>query len=227
MSALATTPIAQGPFVGSLVGIVAALRAPLAVLQVRAPAVLAPAAFAHDGEPAAARFRAEMLPHLDAAYNLARFLCRDPDAAQDIVQEAYLRACRSFATFRGGSARAWILAIVRNCHRDWRSDRRQTETFDPIDEEGEEHAVPRDDETPETHLLRRSEAQEVRRHLASVPEPFREVLVLRELEDLSYREIAEVTATPVGTVMSRLARARKLFATAWSSSAGAAAETTR
>ena len=82
-----------------------------------------------------------------------------------------------------------------------------------------EHAMPRDDETPEVHLLRRSEAQEVRRHLGSVPEPFREVLVLRELEDLSYREIAEVTATPVGTVMSRLARARKLFATAWSSSA--------
>lgn len=168
---------------------------------------------------AAARFRELMLPHLDAAYNLARFLCRDADAAEDVVQEAFLRAYRSFATFRGGSPRAWILSIVRNCHRDWWSDRRRRQAMESVrdaDDAGADGAdTPRDDETPEVHLLRRSEAEEVRRHLGSLPEPFREVLVLRELEELSYREIAEVTATPVGTVMSRLARARKLFVAAW------------
>lgn len=170
--------------------------------------------------PSAARFRVEMLPHLGSAYNLARFLCRDADAAQDIVQEAFLRAFRSFAAFRGGSSRAWILTIVRNCYRDWHVEQgRARATTEPICDADVDRRLPPDEITPETHLLRNAESQEVRRQLAALPEPFREVLVLRELEELSYREIAEVTASPVGTVMSRLARARKLFATAWSARA--------
>jgi RNA polymerase sigma-70 factor, ECF subfamily len=181
----------------------------------------------------AQRFRDVMLPHLDAAHNLARFLCRDADAAQDIVQEAYLRAYRSFASYRGGGDRAWILSIVRNCCHDWWSDFRRTRVIEPLDEAAEfgtdvdgdpapreRRVLPRSEETPETSLLERTEAAQVRRHLEAMPEPFREILILRELEDLSYREIAEVTATPIGTVMSRLARARKLFQAAWERSTG-------
>jgi len=173
----------------------------------------------------AAQFRTTIIPHLDAAYNLARFLSRDPDAAQDIVQDAYLRAFRSFGDYRGGSSRAWVLAIVRNCHHTWFAQRRRASMVEPLaggpgspaDERaaGERHDLLEDEATPETDLLRRSEAQEVRSTLEALPEAFREVLVLRELEDLSYREIAETTATPIGTVMSRLSRARKLFEAAW------------
>jgi RNA polymerase sigma factor (sigma-70 family) len=173
----------------------------------------------------AAQFRTTIIPHLDAAYNLARFLSRDPDAAQDIVQDAYLRAFRSFGDFRGGSSRAWILAIVRNCHHTWLAERRRASIGELLadsacsaadeGEAGERRVWPGDESTPETDLLRRSEAQEVRSTLEALPEAFREVLVLRELEDFSYREIAEATAIPIGTVMSRLSRARKLFEAAW------------
>jgi len=169
-----------------------------------------------------------MLPHLDAAHNLARFLSRDPDAAQDIVQDAFLRAFRSFGDFRGGHPRAWILAIVSNCHRNWCRERRRVSGFEAVDaishdSEGTEDdrieeagsAFATVDATPETELIRRTEAEAVRALLDVMPEPFREVLVLRELEEMSYRDIAEVTATPIGTVMSRLCRARKLFGAAW------------
>ena len=143
------------------------------------------------------------------------------------MQEAYLRAFRSFASYRGDGDRAWILAIVRNCHRDWHARSKLDAMAEPLGEDdgdggdarGSEPAS--SEESPETSLLRRTEAQEVRRHLEALPEPFREILVLRELEDLSYREIAEITATPIGTVMSRLARARKLFQAAWERTAGA------
>jgi RNA polymerase sigma-70 factor (ECF subfamily) len=180
----------------------------------------------------ARRFRETMIPHLDAAYNLARFLCRDPDAAQDVVQEAYLRAYRSFAGYRGGGDRAWILAIVRNCHRDWWAQAKQRAITEPLegtshisDAEGEggllQHRdMPAQENTPEQDAIDRSEAAAVRRHLDTLPESFREVLVLRELEDLSYREIADITATPIGTVMSRLARARSLFRASWERRAG-------
>lgn len=170
----------------------------------------------------AARFDALILPHLDAAYNLARYLSRDSDAAQDIVQDAILRAYRSFADFRGVSPRAWLLAIVRNCHATWRLQRRrapQAASFLP----GAEGETPDDAaellidaDTPESILLRRTEAEAVRALLEHLPEPLREVLVLRELDELSYREIAEVAGVPVGTVMSRLSRARRLFADLWS-----------
>lgn len=176
----------------------------------------------------ALRFRQTMLPHLDAAYTLARYLARDADAAQDIVQDAYLRAYRGFAEFRGMNGRAWLLAIVRNCHLTWRDQLRRdaqrrapqpaptdedTDVVDPV------HLLA-DGETPETILLRQSEANAVRTLLEHLPEPLREVLVLRELDDLSYREIAEVAGVPVGTVMSRLSRARRQFADLWARAAG-------
>ena len=172
------------------------------------------------------RFSDLILPHLDAAYNLARYLSRDADASQDIVQEAFLRAFRSFAQFRGGNPRAWILAIVRNCYRTWRADlqriagpaeNRSSETGWAEDDfdDSEPEAVASDAENPESALLRSDEAETVRAVLDALPEPFREIMVLRELEDLSYREIADITALPIGTVMSRLARARGAFRTEW------------
>ena len=173
-----------------------------------------------DARLTAARFRDRMIPHLDAAHNLARYLSRDPDAAQDIVQDAYLRAFRSFATYRGDGDRAWILAIVRNCHLDWRARTKQAEILEPLADDrledvDERRDLPVADSTPEADLLRLDEAARVRRHLEALPEAFREILVLREVEDLSYREIADVTGLPMGTVMSRLARARKLFQQGW------------
>ncbi|MDT3378794.1 sigma-70 family RNA polymerase sigma factor [Labrys neptuniae] len=167
---------------------------------------------------ALARFQAVMLPHLDAAHNLARYLCRDADTAEDIVQEAFLRAFRGFADYRGGSARAWLLTIVRNCHRSWWQARQRSVRTEPLDAgEGEEERtdLPHEEASPETALLQQAEASEIRAVLDRLPEAFREVLVLREMEELSYREIAETIAAPMGTVMSRLARARTLFAAAW------------
>lgn len=176
----------------------------------------------------AARFRDIILPHLDAAHNLARYLSGDATAAEDIVQEAYLRAFRAFGEFRGGSSRAWILTIVRNCHLNWRAEQRRRSNHEPLESLpladdlspedtgiAERADLPRDEITPETILAQRMEADEVRLVLAGLPEVFRETLVLRELECLSYREISDVTAIPIGTVMSRLARARAIFATAW------------
>lgn len=178
------------------------------------------------GGPPAAAFREVVLPHLDAAYNLARFLTRDADAADDIVQDAFLRAFRSFDGYRGGDARAWLLAIVRNCARTWANDRlrdrARCEPLDaPVHAEGQaEEAETRefwdpDAVTPEAAILRDGEAAFLRRAIETLPRDFREVLVLREFEDLSYREIAEITAAPIGTVMSRLARARTMLSAAW------------
>jgi RNA polymerase sigma factor (sigma-70 family) len=175
-----------------------------------------------------ARFQQTIIPHIDAAYNLARYLSRDADAAQDIVQEAFLRAFRSFGDYRGGSPRAWILTIVRNCHNNWRSERKRS-PLTATDEgrsarydeaEGEIDIFDlintlRDEDTPETNLLRRRQSEAVQAILESMPELLREVLVLRELEDMSYREIADVASVPIGTVMSRLSRARGMFETIW------------
>jgi RNA polymerase sigma factor (sigma-70 family) len=172
-------------------------------------------------EDVASRFRQTILPELDAAYNFARFLTKNPDAAQDIVQEAFLKALRGFEAFRGGDPRSWIFAIVRNCYHDWQRDRRrklnlEVEIQDDDQEEDLVASIVSDEDTPEMALLRKSEAQSARLVLMAMPRPLREILVLRELEGLSYREIAEATALPIGTVMSRLARARKEFAAAWS-----------
>lgn len=178
-------------------------------------------------------FQEIMLPHLDAAYNLARFLTRDADAADDIVQDAFLRAHRAFAGFRGGDARAWLLAIVRNCVRSWASERSRTRALceplggspargDADGEREENEAWDPDQDTPETAVLRDSEASLVRRLIEALPEAFREVLILREFDDLSYKQIADITATPIGTVMSRLARARQMLGEAWRGRSGEA-----
>jgi RNA polymerase sigma-70 factor (ECF subfamily) len=169
------------------------------------------------GRAARGRFEEVVLPHLDAAYNLARYLSRDPDAARDIVQDAYLRAFRAFADYRGGNAKAWILAIVRNRHLSWREERsRGAAATAPLDEGDEDPVASIPDEgDPERALLARHEAEAVRGVLETLPEAAREILVLRDFEDLSYRDIAAVLDLPLGTVMSRLSRARELFAARW------------
>jgi RNA polymerase sigma factor (sigma-70 family) len=167
-----------------------------------------------------ARFRQNVVPQLDAAYNFARFLSRDADAAQDIVQEAFLRAYRGFAGYRGGDARAWIFTIVRNCYHSWLMGQRRKSRLE-VDYQGEDDSeeliatIPSDEDTPEATLVRKAEAQTVRLILNAMPRPFREILVLREIEVLSYHQISDITALPIGTVMSRLARARKAFGDAW------------
>ena len=167
----------------------------------------------------AARFRAEILPHLDAAYNLACYLVADPAAAEDIVQDAFLRAFRGFDGWRGDNARAWLFAIVRNCWRDRvgaEIARRQVLVDNAALSEAQAAAVqnlPDEADTPEASLIRDDEVAGIRRVIASIPEPFREALVLREMESLSYREIATMTEVPIGTVMSRLFRARRVLET--------------
>lgn len=154
----------------------------------------------------ASPFEKAVLPHLNAAYNLARWLTRNDQDAEDVVQDAYLRALRFFAGFRGDDGRAWLLAIVRNtCYDFLRSHRPQelTETFDE-----EVHTTVDDSQSPEVVLIRRADQTMVRRALETLPLPLREVIILRELEGLSYKEIADAAGIKIGTVMSRLARAR-------------------
>ena len=169
------------------------------------------------GDPAR-QFRALILPHMDGAYNFARYLARDPTAAEDIVQEAFLRAFRAFPTYRGGAPKAWLFAIVRNCFLNWAGASHGSGRV-LVDEgalsEGQSLALVNvadpDQETPEAALLRRQDAEAVRAVIENLPEPFRETLVLREMEELSYKEIAALTSAPIGTVMSRLARARQML----------------
>ena len=167
------------------------------------------------------RFQREIVPHLDAAYNFARFLSRNPDAAQDIVQESFLRAYRGFEGFQGGDARAWIFSIVRNCYHNWLLEGRRKARLEVDVHHRDDSAdfsvedIASEDDTPEAALLRASEAGKVRGVLNQLPRALREVLVLRELEGLSYREIAQTAALPIGTVMSRLARAREHFEAVW------------
>jgi RNA polymerase sigma-70 factor (ECF subfamily) len=187
--------------------------------RVLPPAAAPPELDVRRGGPAD-EFHTLVLAHLDSAYNLARYLSRNPTVADDLVQDALLRAYRSFATYRGGDSRAWLLAIVRNCFFSWRAAQAARPTVpldtvvatDSLHDGAAEPVAPVTEETPETHLLRSAAAAEVRAHIEALPEPFRETLVLRELEDLSYKEIAQITAVPIGTVMSRLARARRLLA---------------
>ena len=155
----------------------------------------------------AERFRRLVMPHLDGAYDFARYLCRDPTAAEDIVQEAFLQAWRGFGGLRGDNVRAWLFAIVRNCC--FSSSRARSPTRGTTPEMLEGLASDYDD--PEVAMLRLEEAETVRALIEALPEPFREALVLRELEELCYREIAEITSAPIGTVMSRLARARQML----------------
>ena len=163
-------------------------------------------------------FRQIILPHLDGAYNLACYLTRDPVLSQDIVQDAFLRAFRAFAQFRDGSARAWLFAIVRNCCRTAQSGQSGMLSL-VIHESGldEEVAAALSEQadpspTPEEEVIRKTEIDRLRASIEAMPEPFREAIVLRDIEDLSYAEIAEVTGVPIGTVMSRLSRGRSILA---------------
>jgi len=149
----------------------------------------------------------QLLSHLNAAYNLARWLTRDDTDAEDVVQEAYLRAFKHYRTFNGGDGRSWLLAIVRNTFYTWLQQNRGPERQTPFDEEI--HTAEEDHLNPEALLLQKASNQLVRQAIEELPAEFREVIVLRELEGLSYKQIADVTEIPVGTVMSRLARGRK------------------
>jgi RNA polymerase sigma-70 factor (ECF subfamily) len=150
-----------------------------------------------------------ILPHLDAAYNLARWLVRGGDDAEDVVQEACLRAFRYSGTFRGGNARAWLLSIVRSTAFSWLQKNRAQQLHAEFDEEM--HSEGCASLSPETVLLQRADTQLLEQAMDRLPERLREVLVLRELEGLSYKEIAEVVGVPMGTVMSTLSRARERF----------------
>lgn len=160
------------------------------------------------------RFEAAALPHLDAAFNLARWLLRDDHGAQDAVQEAYLRAFRFFDHLRGEDARPWLLGIVRNTCYTLLQKRRQAGEHVEFDEERDTDLVDttvRREDNPERLLLSRLESARLDRAIEQLPPRFREVIVLRELEELSYQEIAQTVEVPVGTVMSRLSRARSLL----------------
>ncbi|HEY5300265.1 MAG TPA: sigma-70 family RNA polymerase sigma factor [Acetobacteraceae bacterium] len=165
------------------------------------------------------RFELLALPHLDAAYDLARWLTGNTADASDVAQEAFLRAFRYFDAYNGGDMRVWLLTIVRNTFSTWvranRSARLVFSPDSPADDDAAEPiwaASPRD---PEAALIASIDAATLNRLMARLPAEHREVLVLRELEDLSYREIATVTGVPVGTVMSRLARARLALRRLW------------
>jgi RNA polymerase sigma-70 factor (ECF subfamily) len=153
------------------------------------------------------RFEQTLLPHLNAAYNLARWLTGDDHDAEDLVQAAYLRALKSFAGFRGTNARAWLLAIVRNSCYTWLERKRARGPATAFDEEI--HSAASDAMNPERRFLRMEDQQSVRQAVEELPLELREVVVLRELEGLSYKEIAAIAEIPLGTVMSRLARARE------------------
>jgi RNA polymerase sigma factor (sigma-70 family) len=152
------------------------------------------------------RFEQTILPHMDAAYNIARWLTRNERDAEDMVQEAYLRAFKFFEAFTGVNGRAWLLTIVRNTCYTWLQQNRSRELMTEFDEEI--HSDETDAWNPAARLIKETDSRMVRQALEALPAEYREVVVLRDLEDLSYKEIAEIAAVPLGTVMSRLARAR-------------------
>jgi RNA polymerase sigma factor (sigma-70 family) len=158
------------------------------------------------GKDQLVRFEQAILPHLDAAYNLARWLTRNDHDAQDMVQEACLRAFKFFDGFHGVDARAWLLTIVRNTCYTWLEQNRRIQSMTSFDEEI--HTVEEDALNPSALALKSGDREMLKQSLEELPAEFREVIVLRDLEELSYKQIAEVINVPLGTVMSRLARAR-------------------
>jgi RNA polymerase sigma-70 factor (ECF subfamily) len=153
-----------------------------------------------------ARFEQAVLPHLGAAYNLARWITGNDHDAEDVVQESYLRALKFFGGFRGENSRPWLLTIVRNTCFTWLRQNRLSELSTELDEQI--HGRGREPGNPESILLAAAQSEMVRKAIEELPPEFREVIILREMEDLSYKEIADIASIPVGTVMSRLARAR-------------------
>ena len=156
-----------------------------------------------------ARFEALVLPHLDAAYNLARWMTRGATDAEDVAQEAMLRAFRFFDTFRGEDGRVWLMTIVRNTYLTWvrrQMPQQNSAEFDELLHTDIETAL-----TPESELLRQANREQVRRAIEKLPPEYREVVLMRELEQMSYKEIAAITQSPLGTVMSRLSRARSML----------------
>jgi len=190
-------------------------------LAVRTPATVpigqaVPAEIALSGEDDSARFARVVLPYLGDAYELARWLAGNRADAEDIVQEACLRAFRGILRFKEGNARAWVLTIVRNTAYTWFGRNRPpnlvvTDDLEAIERAESDRGSPSgsDVETPEATLIAKADAARVQTALAALPAPFRETLVLRDLQGFDYREIAAITGVPVGTVMSRLARARR------------------
>src|ERR1700685_3527247 len=167
----------------------------------------------------ARRFRDAALPYLDDVFTLARYLMRNAADAEDAGQECYLRALHHFDTYRGPAMKPWLLTILRNvCNAEFARRRKQEVSTDCGAEEEAEDVPPIWQEpqaSPETALLRQQDGDTIRRLVAALPQPFREAIVMREINDLSYKEIAEVAGVPVGTVMSRLARARSMLGSGW------------
>jgi RNA polymerase sigma-70 factor (ECF subfamily) len=179
----------------------------------------------NDEHDKARRFRDAALPHLDDVYSLARYLMRNPADAEDAVQECYVRALRHFDSYRGPAMKAWLLTILRNvCNAEFARRRKQETPTDFVEDERTSELQPMwQDPTssPESLMVRQQDDDTIRRLVAALPQPFREAIVLREVNDLSYQEIAEVAGVPVGTVMSRLARARSMLRAAWKGAEGA------
>jgi RNA polymerase sigma factor (sigma-70 family) len=187
-------------------------------LSIKAGPKAMPLKAANDDPEKARRFREAALPYLDDAYTLARYLLRDPTDAEDAVQECYLRAFKHFDSYRGPAMKPWLFAILRNVCRAEFARRASAPTGVVEDVADHEEQTPlwhEAQETPETQMLRRWDADTIRRLVTALAEPFRETFVLREINNLSYREIADVAEVPVGTVMSRLARARAMLRSAW------------
>ncbi|MGY3453620.1 sigma-70 family RNA polymerase sigma factor [Bradyrhizobium sp. USDA 4353] len=171
-----------------------------------------------DDPERARRFREAALPYLDDVYTLARYLLRNPADAEDAVQECYLRALKHFHTYRGPAMKPWLFAILRNvCHAEFaRRAVAPVKTLDDTPDAVEQAPIWQETaETPEGTVLRERDASAIRAMIETLAEPFRETFVLREINNLSYREIAEAAGVPVGTVMSRLARARAMLRAAW------------
>ncbi|HLZ02427.1 MAG TPA: sigma-70 family RNA polymerase sigma factor [Bradyrhizobium sp.] len=177
-----------------------------------------PANTTQDDPERARRFREAALPHLDDVYTLARYLLRDASDAEDAVQECYLRALKHFDTYRGPAMKPWLFAILRNvCRAEYaRRAASPSTTMEDMPEAAEQTPLWHEEQqTPEAVLLRERDASAIRRLIDALVEPFKETFVLREINNLSYREIADAVGAPVGTVMSRLARARAMLRSAW------------
>ena len=170
-----------------------------------------------DDPDKARRFREAALPCLDDVYTLARYLLRDPADAEDAVQECYLRALRHFDGFRGTDIKPWLFAILRNvCNAEYARRANKPAAIEDAPEAAEQAPLWQEREaSPEAEVLRGRDATAIRKLIDALAEPFKETFVLREINDLSYREIAQTIGAPVGTVMSRLARARAMLRAAW------------